>query len=125
VPLLEKCLTEDPVHERALLLLTDCLLATSGSVGAAAARSRTGSAKSWRRTEAEIKTILEKEEAAERAATFLSKNEEQMNKFYASTRYRFDKRFFTSYKRRPSALFLFLNCGRYLSSSIKHTNNAF
>ena len=81
MPLLEKCLTEDPSHERALLLLTDCLLDRPGAFGstghneATAARSRTGNGA---KISPEIKTISKKSGRA----VFLSKNGKQLKQFF-------------------------------------------
>ena len=80
VPLLEKCLSEDPVHERALLLLSDCLLTTptSATTTPTSATTTTTSTptssskkeknvelKKMAAIESEIKTILEIEEEEE------------------------------------------------------------
>ena len=77
VPLLEKCLTEDPTHERALLLLTDCLLERSG--GSARSRNRTPlRSRKNSQMATEIKTILENGARGD----VLSKNE-QMNGYFS------------------------------------------
>ena len=72
VPLLEKCLSEDPVHERALLLLSDCLLTTPTSATTTTSTPTSSSKKEknvelkkMAAIESEIKTILEIEEEEE------------------------------------------------------------
>ena len=92
--MLEKCLTEDPSHERALLLLTDCLL----DGGGVPARSRNGtpSRRKEAKMETEIKTILEKEErdavAVADADELLSKvEEEQLTGLFAAESQRRDE----------------------------------
>ena len=75
VPLLEKCLSEDPIHERALLLLSDCLLTTPTSATTTTTTTSTPTSSSKKEKnvelkkmaaiESEIKTILEIEEEEE------------------------------------------------------------
>jgi hypothetical protein len=85
--LLEKCISEDPIHERALLLLSDCLLASTGGRGRAVSQNTRieKTKKKKLQIETEIKTILEmEEEEEEQRRSFLSKNVEQ-NLFLSRT----------------------------------------
>ena len=72
VPLLEKCLSEDPIHERALLLLSDCLLTTpttatttTSTPTSSSKKEKNVELKKMAAIESEIKTILEIEEEEE------------------------------------------------------------
>ena len=88
VPLLEKCLSEDPVHERALLLLSDCLLTTPTSATTTTSTPTSSSKKEknvelkkMAAIESEIKTILEIEEEEEEMFLLKMRNGNGANDF--------------------------------------------
>ena len=88
VPLLEKCLSEDPIHERALLLLSDCLLTTPTSATTTTSTPTSSSKKEknvelkkMAAIESEIKTILEIEEEEEEMFLLKMRNGNGANDF--------------------------------------------